>query len=136
MTADLIWAPNPKRLNFETPLIDLKINMKELKLKVTKLQYKDFAQSLHSVNQMQLAARYRKYKAETELGKFAINSILGEEVKPRLRMWDPAHIRQHIRDCREYRDRYRDKLLGKSDKKNEEELGRLELILDAFNIDH
>ena len=149
MTADLIWAPNPKRLNFETPLIDLKINMKELKLKVTKLQYKDFAQSLHSVNQMQLAARYRKYKAETglenlsnykgkeaELWKFAINSILGEEVKPRLRMWDPAHIRQHIRDCREYRDRYRDKLLGKSDKKNEEELGRLELILDAFNIDH
>ena len=56
MTADLIWAPNPKKFNFETPLIDLNINMKELKLKVTKLQYKDFAQSLHSVNQMQLAS--------------------------------------------------------------------------------
>ena len=32
MAADLIWAPNPKRFNFETPLINLMINMAELKL--------------------------------------------------------------------------------------------------------
>ena len=147
MAADLIWAPNPKRFNFETPLINLMINMKELKLKVTKLQYKDFAQSLHSVNEMQLAARYRKYKAEAglenltnykgrekDLWRFAINSILGEEIRPRLTMWSPSHIRDHLATCREYREAFRDKLLGKTDKNNEERLTELEKKLDAFNI--
>ena len=147
MGADLIWAPNPKRFNFETPLINLMINMKELKLKVTKLQYKDFAQSLHSVNEMQLSARYRKYKAEAglenlgnykgkerELWRFAINSILGEEIRPRLTMWSPTHIRDHLAACREYRERFRDKLLGNNDKNNEERLSELEKRLDAFNI--
>ena len=67
MEADLTWVPNPKRLEFSRPLIDLRLTMSELRLKVTKNQYKDFAMLLHSLNTMTLAARYRKYKAEAGL---------------------------------------------------------------------
>jgi hypothetical protein len=36
--------------------------VQELKLKITKYQYQDFAMLLHSFNSLILAARYRKYK--------------------------------------------------------------------------
>jgi hypothetical protein len=38
------------------------IVVQELKLKITKYQYQDFAMLLHSFNSLILAARYRKYK--------------------------------------------------------------------------
>ena len=38
MEADLTWVPSPKRLEFDKPLIDLAIQMQELKLTVTKQQ--------------------------------------------------------------------------------------------------
>ena len=55
-------------------------------------------------------------------------------MRPRLRMWDWRHIREHIRRCKEYRDCYKDKLLGSVTRENEERLQELERILDAFNI--
>ena len=58
MEADLTWVPSPKRYNFTEPLISLRLMMTELRLKVTKNQYKDFAMLLHSLNNMTLAARY------------------------------------------------------------------------------
>ena len=93
--------------------------------------------------------RYRKYKSEYELEyvtsyrgrglyrrlwKFAGQSILEEDVRPRLRMWDWRHIQGHIQRCKDYRDRYKDKLLGTQSRQNEERLEELEKILDAFNI--
>ena len=57
MDADLTWVPSPKRYNFTEPLISLRLMMTELRLKVTKNQYKDFAMLLHSLNNMTLAAR-------------------------------------------------------------------------------
>ena len=57
MDADLTWVPNPKRYDFTEPLIDLRIMMFELRLKMTKNQFKDFAMLLHSLNNMTLAAR-------------------------------------------------------------------------------
>ena len=54
---DLTWVPSPKRYNFTEPLISLRLMMTELRLKVTKNQYKDFAMLLHSLNNMTLAAR-------------------------------------------------------------------------------
>ena len=68
------------------------------------------------------------------LWQFAGQCILEEDVRPRLRMWDWRHIREHIRRCKEYRDAYKDKLLGTVTKENEERLQELEKILDAFNI--
>ena len=68
------------------------------------------------------------------LWQFAGQCILEEDVRPRLRMWDWRHIREHIRRCKEYRDAYKDKLLGTATKDNEERLRELEKILDAFNI--
>ena len=160
MDADLTWVPSPKRYNFTEPLISLRLMMTELRLKVTKNQYKDFAMLLHSLNNMTLAARYvfkshlhfkllfivcryRKYKSEfrlenvtsyrgrgdeerrelyRRLWQFAGQCILEEDVRPRLRMWDWRHIREHIRRCKEYRDAYKDKLLGTVTKDNEERL--------------
>ena len=147
MEADLTWCPNPKRVDFTKPQIDLKITMAELRLNMTKHQYHDFAMLLHSLNAMTLAARYRKYKAANhlenvthfkgrgrDLWKFAMDSILEEEIRPKLRQWSPKHIRDHIARCREYRVRYKDKLLGVTAKENEDRLKELEAELDAFNI--
>lgn len=147
LEADMAWVPEPKRVDFAKPQISLDITMKELKLEVTKFQYHDFAMLLHSLNGMKLAARYRKYKAASELegvtsyqGKgrqlwhYAAQSILEEEVRPRLRNWSQGHIRAHLARCREYRDLYRDKLLLARDQAREEQLAELERTLDAFNI--
>ena len=147
MDADLTWVPNPRRFDFARPLIDLRIMMSEMRLKVTKNQYQDFALLLHSFNAMTLAARYRKYKAECnlegvtsyrgharQLWRFALESVLEEDVRPRLRMWSPVHIRDHIAKCTEYRDRYKGKLLGVHTIENDQRLQELEKILDAFNI--
>ena len=77
------------------------------------MQYRDFALLLDSLNTMQLAARYRKYRAGAglegvasysgkagQLWQFALQSILEEEVRPRLRLWSLTHSRQHIARCR------------------------------------
>jgi len=147
MEADLTWVPNPKRVDFTKPQIDLKITMAELKLNMTKHQYHDFAMLLHSLNTMTLAARYRKYKAANhlenvtnfkgrgrDLWKYAMDSILEEEIRPKLKMWSPSHIRDHLARCKEYRDRYKDKLLGETGNENDDRLKELEMELDAFNI--
>ena len=57
MSADLTWVPSPKRYNFTEPLISLRLMMTELRPKVTKNQYKDFAMLLHSLDTMSLTAR-------------------------------------------------------------------------------
>ena len=147
LQADMTWIPEPKRVEFARPQIALEIVMAELKLEVTKFQYHNFAMLLHSLNGMKLAARYRKYKAAValegvtnyegkgkQLWQYAAQSILEEEVRPRLRNWSQGHIRHHLANCREYRDLYRDMLLLPKDSTREERLSELEKILDAFNI--
>ena len=57
MEADMTWVPNPKRCKFNRPLIDLRVMLSELTLRVTRGQYQDFAMLLHSLNTMTLAAR-------------------------------------------------------------------------------
>ena len=47
-----------------------------------------------------------------DLWGFARDSVLEEEVRPRLRNWSQKHIMEHITRCREYRNTYKDKLLG------------------------
>ena len=63
----MTWVPNPKRFNFSRPLIDLRLILSELKVRMSRNQYQDFALLLHSLNTMTLAARYRKYKAQCAL---------------------------------------------------------------------
>ena len=67
LEADMTWVPNPKRFNFSRPLIDLRLILSELKVRMSRNQYQDFALLLHSLNTMTLAARYRKYKAQCAL---------------------------------------------------------------------
>ena len=69
-----------------------------------------------------------------DLWGFARDSVLEEEVRPRLRNWSQKHIMEHITRCREYRNTYKDKLLGNTNKQDEERLTELEKQLDAFNI--
>ena len=147
LQADMTWIPEPKRVDFARPQITLEIVMAELKLEVTKFQYHDFAMLLHSLNGMKLAARYRKYKAAVslegvtnyegrgkQLWQYAAQSILEEEVRPKLRNWSQGHIRQHLANCKEYKALYKEKLLQPKDSAREERLNELERVLDAFNI--
>jgi vacuolar protein sorting-associated protein 13A/C len=58
LDAYMTWVPDPKRIDFSRPQIELTISMAKLKINVTKHQYHDFAMLLHSLNGMKLAARY------------------------------------------------------------------------------
>ena len=51
-----------------------------------------------------------------DLWGFARDSVLEEEVRPRLRNWSQKRIMEHITRCREYRNTYKDKLLGNTNK--------------------
>ena len=78
---------------------------------------------------------YQGPETMKKLWTFAVTSILEEDVRPRLRMWSPKHIRDHVAMCSEYRDRYKEKLLGDNhSKENEKRLEELEKELDTFNI--
>lgn len=61
--ADLKWCPNPERFDYEKPIVDLSIQMEELSLQLTKYQYHDFVNLLQSLEFIQRASQFRKYKA-------------------------------------------------------------------------
>ena len=120
----------------------LDLRMEELSLQLTKYQYHDFMMLLQSLEYMTRAAQFRKYKSDAglenlsnyqgkarELWKFATKSVYEEDISRRHNNWSWAHMENHLKVCKEYRELYKQKISIQSkaaDKKLEQEIEKYE----------
>ena len=126
----LMMLKNVKNRTFTKYLfhfqIDLFISMEELCLQLTKYQYHDFMMLLQQLEYMARASQFRKYKARhglenlpnyngrhRHLWKFAFDCVYEEEVMRRINNWSWEHMKNHVKNCKEYRRFYKEKLTSK-----------------------
>nr|CAD7454577.1 unnamed protein product [Timema tahoe] len=146
-TAKLKLNPKPENdgSNFKIPKVQLNLDLETLAIGMSKLQYLGIIEMLDSIEQMTLAAPYRKYRPEllTFRGhykqctawKFAFTCILEEDVRRRHRNWDWNHIARHRQLCRDYAEAYQTKLTARKLPADvQAKLAECERLLDVFNI--
>ena len=126
----------------------MSIKMEELCLQLTKYQYHDFMMLLQSVEYMNRASQFRKYKSRhslenlpnyrgkfKSLWKFAFDCVYEEEVIRKINNWSWSHIQEHLKICRKYKEMYKERLITK--KPSDEllkEIQNYEEHLDEVNI--
>ena len=111
--------------------------METLSLSLTKDQYQGFIMLLERLEYMRRAADYQKFKAHyglesktnylgcsVALWKFARDCVLEVEVRRRLTNWSWENIKSHRAKCKDYRAKYKEKLLSK-DKPSKELLAEV-----------
>ncbi|XP_068741113.1 intermembrane lipid transfer protein VPS13A-like [Montipora capricornis] len=124
------------------PKIFLSLVLQEISLVLMRQQYHDVMKLLESFDRMATNSLFRKYKPNSPLHghakewwKYAITSILEEDVKRRFRNWSWSHMKEHRDLCRKYKDLYKKKLLqNKPSDSLDKNLEGLERQLDVLNI--
>ncbi|XP_069786597.1 intermembrane lipid transfer protein VPS13A isoform X2 [Narcine bancroftii] len=134
---------NPRaEVDFASPKVNLEVNLQDITVELKRPQYLSIMELLGSIDMMTRNLPYRKYKPNvpcrdnpSKWWTYAINSILKENIKPRLEGWSWKHIRMHRQKIKKYRKVYKSRITKK--KPEEElisELEELEHELDLFNI--
>ncbi|EDW71988.1 uncharacterized protein Dwil_GK10679 [Drosophila willistoni] len=128
---------------FEIPKIDLTLEMETLNVGLTSTQFHNIAKLGDSMNRMQLGLPYRKYRPHNlpykgnakTWWKFAINSVLEEDVRRNRRCWTWEYIKQHRDRCNMYAEKYKERELNKKPPATLlESCTLLEQELDVFNL--
>lgn len=129
--------------DYRIPKMFLNLTVEEISMGLTPHQYEDIIKLLNSIERMNRAAPYRRYRPVISSYKkyakiwwlFAYQCILEENVRRRHRNWSWAHIKRHRDLVRTYIDLYKVKLnQKKEDKRLQEGIDELEDHLDVFNI--
>ena len=129
--------------NYQIPKVFLNLMVEEISMGLTPYQYEDILKLLNSIERMNRAAPYRRYRPVISSYKkyaniwwlFAYQCVLEENVRRRHRNWSWAHIKRHRDLVRTYIDLYKLKLhQKKEDKRLERNIDELEDHLDVFNI--
>ncbi|EYC10703.1 hypothetical protein Y032_0054g2508 [Ancylostoma ceylanicum] len=135
--------PETDGTNWQTPKIDLSVDMKTLALAIGKFQYQDILLFLEAQERFNLAGQYLKYRPNLnefkghykEWWHFAYKAILEEKVRRRRNNWSWPRMQAHRKLVREYRDAWLKVMTEKNPgaavqdiiKKGEEQL-------DVFNV--
>ncbi|VDP14307.1 unnamed protein product [Heligmosomoides polygyrus] len=135
--------PEADGTNWQTPKIDLSVDMEALALAIGKFQYQDVLLFLEAQERFNLATQYLKYRPHLneyrghykEWWHFAYKSILEEKVRRRRNNWSWPRMRAHRKLVREYREAWLKVMTERNPgtavtdivKKAEEEL-------DVFNV--
>ncbi|XP_053604237.1 intermembrane lipid transfer protein Vps13 isoform X1 [Plodia interpunctella] len=128
---------------FSIPKVILNLHMEQLSVNLTKSQYRDMTLLADSMDRMNKAAPYRKYRPDLksyrghfkEWWKFAYICILEDKVRRRRRNWDWTHMLNHRTLCKNYATAYQCKL--SNSKINSEQqciINEAEKKLDLFNL--
>eukprot|EP00795_Rhopilema_esculentum_P010935 gene10935-19770_t len=129
-------------VDMNIPRFFLNLVMEQLGLCLSKTQYYSMMEILESFEMMTRNEPFRKYRphvspkeSRKEWWRYAITSILEEDVRRRFRMWSWKHIKEHRELCRAYQKKYRDKLKNKSQSKTSvRELEEMEMKLNVVSI--
>lgn len=128
---------------FVIPKIDLSLEMEKLHIGITSTQFQDILKLGDSMNRMQLGQPYRKYRPFNkpykghykEWWKFAITSVLEEDIRRKTRHWCWDHIKEHRELCNTYATSLKEKQLCKKPTAALIETCNLcEQKLDLFNL--
>ncbi|XP_030388188.1 vacuolar protein sorting-associated protein 13 [Scaptodrosophila lebanonensis] len=128
---------------FKIPKVDLCLEMETLNVGLTNTQFHNIIKLGDSFNRMQLGLPYRKYRPHNipykghykEWWKFAIDSVLEEDVKRAHRCWTWKNIKQHRERCNAYAEKYKEQELTKKPSAMLiETCTLLEKELDLFNL--
>ncbi|KAK6731863.1 hypothetical protein RB195_007989 [Necator americanus] len=135
--------PETDGTNWQTPKIDLSVDMKTLALAIGKFQYQDILLFLEAQERFNLATQYLKYRPNLnefkghykEWWHFAYKAILEEKVRRRRNNWSWPRMREHRKLVRDYRDAWVKVLTEKSPGAAVEEIvKKAEEQLDVFNV--
>lgn len=145
-SAKLRINPKPEQdgSNFSIPKILLDFALEKLSVGVSKDQYQDLIELVESIDRMNRAAQYRKYRPKLssyhgnykQWWKFAYTCVIEEEVRRRRRNWNWNHMIAHRKMCRDYAEAYQAKLTkgNKISPEQKELLSRCEKELDLTNL--
>jgi vacuolar protein sorting-associated protein 13A/C len=127
-----------------TPLVAVAVECKRVDVDFSKAQYLDVltvseAMDSYAVRQKYVKYRprglFKDYQKKAEWWRFAYNSIMENDVRPKINNWSWSHIKAHRIKCRVYTQKYLEKLKSvRVSNSLEKELESLEDQLDVFNI--
>ncbi|XP_037042887.1 vacuolar protein sorting-associated protein 13-like, partial [Bradysia coprophila] len=133
----------PQLDGFESPKVDLFLEMEKLAVGITKAQYQNLIGLADSMSAMSRGLPYRQYRPyNTPYRKnakvwwhFSYESILETEVRRRKKCWSWSHMLQHIQLCKEYAAAYQAKISVKTPTAAQiQQCEDLEKKLDLYNI--
>lgn len=133
----------PQLDGFESPKVDLFLEMEKLAVGITKAQYQNLIGLADGMGAMSRGVPYRKYRPyNTPYHRnakiwwhFAYESILETEVRRRKQSWSWSHMLEHIQTCKEYAKAYQAKISGKTSSATQIQVCEdLERKLDLYNI--
>ncbi|XP_072137655.1 intermembrane lipid transfer protein VPS13A isoform X1 [Mobula birostris] len=134
---------NPRaEVDFASPKVNLEVDLQSITIELKRPQYLSIMELLGSIDMMTRNLPYRKYKPNVPClsnpsawWTYAINSVLKENIKPRLEGWSWKHIRMHRQKIKNYRQLYKSRITSKKpDEGLISTLEELEKELDLFNI--
>ncbi|CAF0869350.1 unnamed protein product [Rotaria sordida] len=140
--ARLILTMKPRQEHFKQPMFDVKIDLDEISLNMSRDQYSDLLDLLEFQDYLIVKSKYIKYqikndkeeKSSFKKWKFAYEAIVNEEIRPRFECYKWENIKAHLDRCREYREIHFQELTGKLTNEQKKRAEELEKKLDVFNL--
>ncbi|CAF3380389.1 unnamed protein product [Rotaria sp. Silwood1] len=140
--ARLILTMKPRQEGFKRPMFDIKIDLDEISLNMSRNQYSDLLDLLEFQDYLIVRSKYIKYHIEKDKQesaslknwKFAYEAIVNEEIRPRFECYKWENIKAHLDRCREYRTIHLQELTGKLTNEQKKRAEELEKKLDVFNL--
>ncbi|KAK5973526.1 Vacuolar protein sorting-associated protein 13C [Trichostrongylus colubriformis] len=135
--------PESDGTDWQTPKIDLSVDMETLALAIGKFQYQDILLFLEAQERFNLATQYLKYRPNLneyrghykEWWHFAYTAILEEKVRRRRNNWSWPRMRAHRKLVRQYRDAWLKQQTEKSPGSEVTDIiKKAEEQLDVFNV--
>lgn len=133
----------PQVDGFESPKVDLFLEMEKLAVGITKAQYQNLIGLADGMSAMSRGLPYRQfrpyntpYRGNTKIWwHFAYESIMETEVRRRKKSWSWTNMLDHIQLCKDYATAYRAKISVKAPTAAQIQLCEdLEKKLNLFNI--
>lgn len=133
----------PQLDGFDSPKVDLFLEMEKLAVGITKAQYQNLIGLADGMSAMSRGIPYRQFRPyNTPYHKnakiwwhFAYESILETEVRRRKKSWSWSHMHEHIKMCKEYAAAYEAKISAKTPSATQIQLCEsLENKLDLYNL--
>ncbi|CAF2933999.1 unnamed protein product [Rotaria sp. Silwood2] len=140
--ARLILAMKPRQEGFKRPMFDIKVDLDEISLNMSRDQYSDLLDLLEFQDYLIVRSKYIKYHIQKDKEessnlkkwKFAYEAIVNEEIRPRFECYKWENIKAHLDRCREYRAIHLQELTGKLTNEQKTRVEELEKKLDVFNL--
>ncbi|CAF0798201.1 unnamed protein product [Adineta steineri] len=139
--AKLKIATLPKQQEYVRPILDVKIDFKQIHLNITHDQYSDLLDLLELRDNIKLRSQYKKYYESIETDKpslrrwkFAYAVVINEVVRPRLGYYQWENIRENLDRCREYHALYFKERNEQATRIEKQRARKLEKQIDVLNL--